>query len=109
MSLKKLISFFLLFILAHSLQFTTQHSTNMTSPSKIQLIAFWFIYSLHIQNIISPDIVILALDLIKDPIFISSYSPSAFKIKYNKFLLTHIFPFKRNTSHFTPNNIVPNV
>lgn len=71
----------------------------MTSPSKFQLFAFWLIYSLHTKNIISPDLVITLLDLIKDIEFIKSYSSSTIKMKYNKFMLTGIFPFQRNTTH----------
>ena len=66
--------------------------------SKIKLFVFWFIYSLHIKNIISSDIVIECLLLMNDVTFIESYS-SSIKPKYQKYIETGIFPFKRFTNH----------
>jgi len=78
----------------------------MTSHSKIQFMVFWFIYSLHIRNIISPDIVIQLLDLIKDLQFIDSYASSSIKNKYNKYITSGLFPFHRITSHLKSQDLL---
>lgn len=73
-------------------------SSKMT---KIQIQLFWFIYSLHIKNIISPDIVMDCLECIKDISFIDSFfsSGSSMKNKYRQYMESGHFPFQRHIKH----------
>jgi len=73
-------------------------SSKMT---KIQIQLFWFIYSLHIKNIISPEIVIDCLECIKDISFINSFSGSSMKNKYRQYMETGHFPFQRHITHIS--------
>jgi len=73
---------------------------------KLQLFAFWFIYSLHTQHILSPDIIHLILPLIQNPLFISSFFASNIKKKYMSFLHYQQFPFIRQYYH-TSTTILP--
>ena len=71
--------------------------------AKLQLFAFWFIYSLHNQRILSPDIIIHILPLINNSQFISSFfSSTSIKKKYYAFLDNNKFPFIRQYYHFLP-------
>jgi len=66
---------------------------------KLQMNLFWFIYSLHMKNMISPDMVMEYLECIKDISFIDSFSSSSMKHKYKQYMDTGIFPFQRHINH----------
>ena len=74
---------------------------------KLQIFAFWFIYSLHEQNILSPDIIIHILPLLNNKLFISNFflSQQSIKKKFQNFIKYNKFPFFRNVKHYTPSSI----
>jgi hypothetical protein len=69
--------------------------------AKLQLVAFSFLYSLHLKNIISPEMIIHILPLLSDIHFLQSLTSSSIKNKFIVFNKNNKFPFNRNTTHDT--------
>jgi len=74
--------------------------------TKLQIFAFWFIYSLHEQNIISPDIIIQILPLLnEDSISKFFVSQQSIKKKYYSFIENNTFPFRRTITQYSHSTV----